>query len=182
MGFLDSLKKALTNVREDNDYEYTYDEDYYGEDEEEEEETPRKTAKHTETRRADERPAPKTRSSYDNVTILPISSNNQTPHEIIIAPVSSIDECHSIVECLRMDKVCIIDLKKIRKDDFMAGQRVVDYLYGATDAMNAKFDRIQNDIFVVAPESANISQLNKAVEKFKSTDSGSMFSFSWMKK
>jgi cell division inhibitor SepF len=151
MNFIGKLKDSLSNLREEEEF-YEYEvEDV------EAPEPPRAPAS---------KPA-RPRSSYDDFyTDSEIYNVKQIKPDItfdvVLAQPRAIEDATDVVNNLRVNHVCIINLEGV---DLDTAQRIADFLGGATFAMNGSIERVNDTIFVMAPLGVNVKDLLKRTDK-----------------
>lgn len=153
MSFLDKLKESLVSLREEDEgYEYDIVEE--------------------EVVEAEPRKKPSLHDfKYDSEKITRIQPD--IDYSIVLAQLKTIDDAPDVVNNLRVNQACIVNLEGVEID---TAQRIADFLGGASYAMNGSIERINENIFVMAPLGVNIKDLLKREEK-----SGSSI-FSWVSK
>jgi cell division inhibitor SepF len=88
----------------------------------------------------------------DNVTqITPDVQRN-----VVLAPLKSVDGAPAVIEGLRAGDVCIVNLEGVELD---TAQRIADFLGGASHAMHGDIKRVNENIFIMAPQGVNINDL-----------------------
>lgn len=132
MGLVDAVKNFITF--KDDEYE-EYDENMVEEEaeyeEEEEEELPRK-------RRG---------------KVVPIEKASGKP-SIVIFKLKCSNDAKRAAEQLKMKRPIIIDVNGL---DPAEAERVVDYITGASDALNGDIEKITDGVFISIPSSYNIT-------------------------
>lgn len=58
-------------------------------------------------------------------------------------------ECEKIAAVLKRRKSCLINIHKLSND---SAQRLLDYLAGATYALNGKIKQVSDDVFLLTPK------------------------------
>lgn len=81
-----------------------------------------------------------------------LNLTNKQSNLVLFAP-STHEEVQQVVDFLKKDQACIINLQQISTEDNM---RVLDFFSGALYALNGQITRIQDDLFLATPESVNI--------------------------
>ena len=87
----------------------------------------------------------------DNVTRL---YPEATGCEIILSCPKNVDETSAVINNIRANNVCIVNLEGVEKS---VSQRIADILGGASYYAGCGVERISNGIFVIAPNGVNIS-------------------------
>lgn len=153
MSFFNKLKESLVSLREEDEgYEYEVVEEEVAEPE---------SKKRTTTYDV--------KHESDNVKRI----QPDIPCKIVLAELNSIDDAPDVVNNLRVNQVCIVNLEGVELD---TAQRIADFLGGASYAMNGNIERINESIFVMAPLGVNIEDLMRHEEKSVSSI------FSWVSK
>jgi cell division inhibitor SepF len=88
--------------------------------------------------------------NHDNVTRL----YPDVKYEIVVSKPETIDHAPAVVNNVRANNVCIVNLEGIEK---AKAQRIADFLGGCSYALGGSIERITNEIFVMAPGGINIS-------------------------
>ena len=84
---------------------------------------------------------------------------------IIIVRPTELEDATLICDHLRNNDICIINVQGI---EMAIAQRLADYLAGVSYALNGKIERIDDYIFVIAPETASIT--SDLMAKLKTDD------------
>ena len=102
----------------------------------------------------------------DNLALEPMySSKNQTTanvvshpgfkgYEVVVSEPRSYEESVSIVKQLKEKKTIILNLHLLDKDQAM---RIVDFLCGATHALNGNQQKIGDSVFIFTPSNVALS-------------------------
>ena len=154
MGLMQSIrnmadKKGLfgTDRIDDFDDEYEdYDDDGY-----EEEVKPAKSVRNASDRRPASQASQRRDASYNN-KVVRIGANVQS--QVVIANPESINEASTICDNVRGNKTVIVNLESINHE---LAQKIVDFLAGVAYALDAGIESVSNRIFIVAPNSVDIS-------------------------
>ena len=86
---------------------------------------------------------------------------------MIIEP-KNIDECRKLIDNLKARKPVIVNLEKVETD---LARKMFDFLSGATYALSGNIQRINQNIYLFAPENVNIKALvDRATEAGKPTN------------
>jgi len=86
----------------------------------------------------------------DNITRLYPESR----FDIILTRPKNVDEAAAVINNIRANNVCIINLDGVEKDK---SQRIADVLGGAAFSLGCGVERISNGIFIIAPNGVSIS-------------------------
>jgi len=156
MNFIEKLRESLVNIKEEDDsYEYDLVDV-------EPQEQPAKPAR--------------ARASLDDFYYEADNIKQIKPdiaNEIVLARLKSIDDAPDVVNNLRVNHACIVNLEGVEVE---TAQRIADFLGGACFAMDGSVEKISDSIFVMAPLGMNIKDLIKRSEKAASGI------FSWVSK
>ena len=94
-----------------------------------------------------------------------VSHPNFRGYEVIVCEPRSYDQSVNIVKHLKERKTVILNLHLLDKDQSL---RIVDFLCGATHALNGNQQRIGESVFIFTPQNINLSaesQKNKMLIK-----------------
>ena len=148
MGVVDKL----LNVMKLSDMEDEYDgEDYY-DDDEPVENIKKAPVIHREDTYEDEKPAKKVSQK-----VTPIRSVKRAPGpgmEVCVIKPTSVDDAREITETLLNNQTVVLNLENL---DVEIAQRIIDFISGATFAINGNLQKISNYIFLVTPTNVDIS-------------------------
>jgi len=99
-----------------------------------------------------------------NKKVLEMHGKSSSIHtEVIIRHPMDVAEAAKICDCVRDDKMCVIDLTGM--DRGMA-QRIADFLGGACYALDGTVQRVSRDIFMIVPDGVRITaDLQDELEK-----------------
>ena len=89
------------------------------------------------------------RSSSANVTAFPNAYNGKM---VVYRPVSY-EDTQNIIDNLTAQKAVIVNMEQI---DVEVAQRILDFMSGASYAVNGRVYKVSSRIFIVAPASVNI--------------------------
>ncbi len=92
--------------------------------------------------------------------------------KMVIKQPTSFDQSEEICNCLKEKKSIIINLEYVNKD---VARRIIDFLSGASHALNGHIQKISNSIFLLAPVNYDIES-DLAREELKNK-----LSVSWLK-
>ena len=105
-------------------------------------------------------PASMAKSSVDRP-----SMNQSGPFKMVVIEPRSLDECRKLVDNLRARKPVIINLEKVETD---LARKIFDFLGGATYALSGTVQRINQNIYLFAPNNVNIkAMVDRATEAGK---------------
>lgn len=92
--------------------------------------------------------------------------------EMLIVEPKSFDEALDIVESLRMRKAVIINLTDL---DGEQAQRLIDFVAGATHALDGNQERIGDGIFLFSPSNVVINALGVEQQPWMNRDARDLF-------
>ncbi len=92
--------------------------------------------------------------------------------EMLIVEPKSFDEALDIVESLRMRKAVIINLTDLDGDQ---AQRLIDFVAGATHALDGNQERIGDGIFLFSPSNVVINSLGVEQQPWMNRDARDLF-------
>ncbi len=101
----------------------------------------------------------------DNRESKVVSHPNFRGYEVIVCEPRSYDQSVNIVKHLKERKTVILNLHLLDKEQSL---RIVDFLCGATHALNGNQQRIGDAVFIFTPQNINLSsesQKNKMIIK-----------------
>jgi cell division inhibitor SepF len=87
--------------------------------------------------------------SRKNNKVLNLNSRIQ----VILTYPCDVDDSAKIVDDLKQNKICVVNLEGIERDQ---AQRIADFLGGASYALDGDIQRVSSDIFIIAPSDVNI--------------------------
>jgi cell division inhibitor SepF len=97
------------------------------------------------------------------------SMNQSGPFKMVVIEPKSLDECRKLVDNLRARKPVIINLEKVETD---LARKMFDFLGGATYALSGTVQRINQNIYIFAPNNVNIkAMVDRATEAGKPANS-----------
>lgn len=97
-------------------------------------------------------PAPKPKSSRP-AKVVPLRSNGRNFEVCSIKP-ATFEDAREICDTLLAGRAVILNLEGIHMD---VAQRIIDFASGACYAMNGNLQKVSNYIFVVTPETVELS-------------------------
>ena len=74
--------------------------------------------------------------------------------EVSLVKPSVFEDAKTIVDDLLLGKAVVLNMEGINTE---VAQRIIDFTSGATYSMNGKLQKISNYIFIITPESVNLS-------------------------
>lgn len=148
--FSDNFLKWL---RLEPDMDEDYDDDYYeDEDEVVKKEKPKKDSYNVESSKSFQNNKPKI-SAKAGSKVVPMRSNKYGMEVCVIKP-SSMDDTQEITDVLLSGKAVILNLEGLHLE---IAQRIIDFTSGSSYAMKGNLQKISNSIFIVTPETVDIS-------------------------
>ena len=97
------------------------------------------------------------------------SMNQSGPFKMVVIDPKSLDECRKLVDNLRARKPVIINLERVETD---LARKMFDFLGGATYALSGTVQRINQNIYIFAPQNVNIkAMVDRATEAGKPANS-----------
>ena len=96
-------------------------------------------------------------SSYSrprSANVVPMHGSKTEHMEVVVKRPASMDDANEITDTLLSGRAVILNLEGIHVD---VAQRIIDYSAGSVYAMRGNFQRITNYIFVVTPDSVELS-------------------------
>ena len=150
MGVMDKFLNYM-KLNED-DEEYDTDDDYIDEEDDEYVEPAGKKAyKEPEEDKQARKPLAK-------VTPLPKASakrmQNSSGMEVCVFKPASVEDAREITETLLANRTVVLNLEGLDVD---IAQRIIDFTSGSCYAMSGHIEKISNFIFIIAPQSIEIS-------------------------
>ena len=140
---------------EDEEYEY-YDDDEYEEEEEEYEPRKKKSSKRSSGYEYSNIEHIKDRSSSRSSSkITPMRSNKKgSGMEVCVIKPDSFEDAREIAETLISGRTVVLNLEGLSLD---SAQRIIDFISGATFAIDGNLQKITNFIFVITPSNVDVS-------------------------
>lgn len=86
--------------------------------------------------------------------VVPISRGQQQNMEVCVIKPSTVDDARDITDTLLNGKAVVLNLEGIHVD---VAQRIIDFASGSCYSMNGNLQKISNYIFIITPESVDIS-------------------------
>ena len=153
MGVMDKFLNYMKFNDEDDEF---YDDDYLDDDDEIEEPAPKKaSAAKANSEESFEERAPR-KAVQPKVT--PIRQNVRrvagNGMEVCVIKPTSFDESREITETLLANRTVVLNVEGLDVD---IAQRIIDFASGSCFAINGNLQKISNYIFIITPESVDIS-------------------------
>ncbi|MGP1348899.1 MAG: cell division protein SepF [Stomatobaculum sp.] len=136
------------------------DEDDYDEDEMYDDPKPRRFGL---TRREEEEAEEKPRFFSRKVTPVRRSSGL----EVTLVKPSVFEDAKEIVDNLLLGKAVVLNMEGINTE---VAQRIIDFASGATYSMNGRLHKISSYIFIISPESVNVTGVEELLNTTSSLD------------
>lgn len=86
--------------------------------------------------------------------IVPVRNNSRSGFEVCVIKPSTVEDAREITDTLLSGRAVILNLEGIHVD---TAQRVIDFTSGSCYAINGNLQKISNYIFIVTPETVDIS-------------------------
>lgn len=150
MGLFDKFMDVM-RLNPDDDDEF-YNDDYY--DEEEEDSTSKKKLfrKDNDTESsADSKDKPR---SVSKITPMRTNKKQSGAMAVCVIKPTSFEDAREITETLLMNRTVVLNVEGL---DVEVAQRIIDFASGSCFAMNGNLQKISNYIFIITPESVDIS-------------------------
>lgn len=146
-------EKFLKWLRLEPDMEEDEDDGYY---DEEDEVIPKKEKKHKIEKEIDDTKvfSGKSKSSIkQSGKVIPMRSSKSNMEVCVIKP-SSMDDTQEITDTLLSGRAVVLNMEGLNLD---IAQRIIDFTSGSSYAMRGKIQKISTSIFIVTPETVEIS-------------------------
>ena len=152
-----TVDKLLNFMKLSDDEEYDEEYEEY-EDDEEEEEEPRSTFsffKKKEPEVEEESSNSKISQPFDNtITASKVVSMNGRGVEVYVIKPQDFAEAQTAADLLKEGRTVVINLEGV---ELTVAQRSIDFVGGATYAINGSLQAVSNNIFIAAPDSIEVS-------------------------
>lgn len=83
-----------------------------------------------------------------------VNIHNGNQFKMVVAQPNTFDDAKDICDHLKSNKPVVINLEGIEKHD---AQRIIDFLSGSVYALDGSIQKVSCDIFVIAPNSVDVS-------------------------
>ena len=143
MGLFDKFMDVMRLNSDDDDDDF-YDDDYY---DEEEEEKPKKKLFHEPV--VKEKP-----KAVSKITPMRSSRKQNGNMAVCVIKPTSFEDAREITETLLMNRTVVLNVEGL---DVEIAQRIIDFTSGSCYAINGNLQKISNYIFIITPESVDIS-------------------------
>lgn len=149
MGFLDKMMDVMHLSADDDDFYDDYDDDY----EEEEDYPKKKFSKKEESTYAVEEKKPA--KSVSKITPMrSTKKNGGTGMAVCVIKPTTFDTAREITETLLQNQTVVLNVEGLDVD---IAQRIIDFASGSCYAINGNLQKISNYIFILTPETVDIS-------------------------
>lgn len=160
MSALNKFVNFMSMSGGDDDFEDSY-EDNSGYLDDDFDDTPSNSAPYTIAPEPEkEYDAPKPAKRYTNNKVAPMKNRRSSNMNLggglevcVIKPVS-IDEARTVTETLLQNRAVVLNLEGL---DVEIAQRIIDFTSGSCYAINGNLQKISNYIFIITPQSVEIS-------------------------
>ena len=116
-------------------------------------------------------PKKTSRSARNTTKIVDFQESADTPvTQVVITFPLSVQDASIVSDYIRDQKACVVNLEGVAREK---AQRIADFIGGAVYALDAEIQRINNEIFMIAPKSLKIT----GDLKDELTSSGQIFSW-----
>ena len=152
MGLFDKFMDVMRLNSDDDDDDF-YDDDYY---DDEEEEKPKKKLFHKHEEEDDDFDEPVVKEKPKAVSITPMRSSRKQNGNMAVCVIkpTSFEDAREITETLLMNRTVVLNVEGL---DVEIAQRIIDFTSGSCYAINGNLQKISNYIFIITPESVDIS-------------------------
>ena len=151
MGLFDKFMDVMRLNSDDDDDDF-YDDDYY---DDEEEEKPKKKLFHKHEEEDDDFDEPVVKEKPKAVSkITPMRSSQNGNIAVCVIKPTSFEDAREITETLLMNRTVVLNVEGL---DVEIAQRIIDFTSGSCYAINGNLQKISNYIFIITPESVDIS-------------------------
>lgn len=153
MKFFDKFMDVM-RLDPDDDDEF-YNDDYYDDDEDDEPAKKKLFHKSAKEDEDDYEDAPKEKPRAVN-KITPMRTNKKQNGNMAVCVIKpdSFEDAREITETLLMNRTVVLNVEGLDVD---IAQRIIDFSSGSCYAMNGNLQKISNYIFIITPESVDIS-------------------------
>ena len=102
---------------------------------------------------------PKPAKRYNNNKVAPMKTRRSSMNlgsglEVCVIKPVSIDEARTVTETLLQNRAVVLNLEGL---DVEIAQRIIDFTSGSCYAINGNLQKISNYIFIITPQSVEIS-------------------------
>ncbi len=165
MGIMDKFLNAMRlNPDDDDDF---YMDDYYDDDEYDEEPARKKRSSRKESSRDehddefvyDKNSSRNKVSSKNSSKITPMrptkkSQGSGNSMEVCVIKPTSVEDAREITETLLNNRTVVLNVEGL---DLDIAQRIIDFTSGSCFAINGNLQKISNYIFIITPETVDLS-------------------------
>jgi len=86
--------------------------------------------------------------------VVPINRNTQHAMEVCVIKPSTVEDSREVTDTLLSGRAVVLNLEGLHVD---VAQRIIDFTSGSCYSMNGNLQKISNYIFIITPESVEIS-------------------------
>lgn len=86
--------------------------------------------------------------------VVPINRNSHNPMEVCVIKPSTVEDSREIIDTLLSGRSVVLNFEGLMLD---VKQRVIDFTAGACYSINGNFQMISTNIFIITPETVEIS-------------------------
>lgn len=150
---------SMNGAEDDFDEDYDDNSGYLDDDYEEEAPAPATTVFASPAEPEKEYEAPKAAKRYNSNKVAPMKSRRSSMNlgsglEVCVIKPVSIDEARTVTETLLQNRAVVLNLEGL---DVEIAQRIIDFTSGSCYAINGNLQKISNYIFIITPQSVEIS-------------------------
>lgn len=149
MGLFDKFMDVMRLNPEDDEDDF-YNDDYYDEDEDEE---PVRKKKNRKEEDIEEYQKPKQVSKITPMRPAKKQISGSSMAVCVIKP-TAFDDAREVTETLLMNRTVVLNVEGL---DIETAQRIIDFASGSCFSINGNLQKISNYIFILTPESVDIS-------------------------
>lgn len=131
----------------DDDYDDDYEDDY------DEEDISKKEPRKKETVYTDISKSTKAKLGKASGKVVPMRSS-RTGMEVCVIKPSTVEDSREITDTLLSGKAVVLNLEGLHVD---MAQRIIDFTSGSCYAINGNLQKISNYIFIITPDTVDIS-------------------------
>lgn len=150
MGLFDKFMDVMRLNSDDDDDDF-YDDDYY---DDEEEEKPKKKLFHKHEEEDDDFDVKEKPKAVSKITPMRSSRKQNGNMAVCVIKPTSFEDAREITETLLMNRTVVLNVEGL---DVEIAQRIIDFTSGSCYAINGNLQKISNYIFIITPESVDIS-------------------------
>lgn len=148
MGVMDKFLNSLKLNDEDSEY----DDDYLDDDDDELEEVTKKSKAQDKYDKQEDAPVQKTAAKVTQMK--PVRRTNSNGMQVCVIRPTSVEDAREITDTLLENQTVVLNLEGLGVD---IAQRIIDFTVGTTYAIHGNLQKISNYIFLVTPQTVDIS-------------------------